>query len=92
MRLMEGKADKQTITKTNDASQIQKTITKKKSVPTGDRRKFSKLLQKIKSASTKVRTMSIQFMYSCSNPDDGLVFRAFRCGLGNTGSNPGLDR
>ena len=63
----------------------------KKAVPTGDRRELSMLLKKIKSASTKNRTMSIQFMYSCSSPD-GLEVRAFRCGRGNIGSNRGLDR
>ena len=63
----------------------------KKAVPRGDRQKLSMLLKKIKSASTKNRTMSIQFMYSCSSPD-GLEVRAFRCGRGNTGSNPGLNR
>ena len=49
------------------------------------------LLEKIKSASTKARTMSIQFMYTSSSPD-GLVVRALRCGRGNKDSNPGLDR
>ena len=63
----------------------------KKAVPRGDRQKLSMLLKKIKSASTKNRTMSIQFMYSCSSPD-GLKVRAFRCGRGNIGSNRGLDR
>ena len=63
----------------------------KKAVPRGDRQKLSMLLKKIKSASTKNRTMSIQFMYSCSSPD-GLEVRAFRCGRGNIGSNHGLDR
>ena len=46
--------------------------------------------EKIKSASTKNRTISIQFMYSSS--PDGVVVRALRCGRGNKGSNPGLDR
>ena len=63
----------------------------KKAVQTGDRQKFSMLLKKIKSISTKVLTMSFQFMYSFSGPD-GLVVRALRCGRGETGSNPGLDR
>ena len=49
------------------------------------------LLKNIKSASTKNRTMSIQFTYSHSLPD-GLEVRAFRCARGNKGSTPGLDR
>ena len=48
------------------------------------------LLKNIKSASTVNRKMSIQFMYSSS--PDGVVVRALRCGRGNKGSNPGLDR
>ena len=87
---MEEKIDKQTITNTNDASAIQKN-NPKKAVPTGDRQKLSMLLKEIKSASTKNRTMSIQFMYSCSSPD-GPEVRAFRCGRGNVGSNRCLDR
>ena len=86
---MQEKIDKQTITNTNDASAIQKN-NPKKAVPTGDRQKFGMLLKKIKSASTKARTMSIQFMYSSS--PDGVVVRALRCGRGNKGSNPGPDR
>ena len=87
---MEENADKQTITNKNDASEIHKTITQKSST---NRRstEVKHVVEKIKSASTKNRTKSIQFMYSCSSPD-GLEVRAFRCGRGKIGSNHGLVR
>ena len=87
---MEENADKQIITNTNDASEIHKTIPQKSSTNTRSTEIQHVVEKKIKSASTKARTMSIQFMYSSS--PDGVVVRALRCGRGNKGSNPGLDR
>ena len=88
---MEEEADKQTITNTTDAYQIQKTCPKK-TVRTGNRRKFSNLLKKpIKTGSGKVRPLYNHFMGSYASPD-GLVVRALRCRRSNPGSTTGLDR